>query len=39
MENGMVAMGMLGHKLVVMADGMMVAMGNVGHGVVVWKMG
>ena len=35
----MVAMGNIGHKLVVMADGMMVAMGMLGHGVVVWKMG
>ena len=38
-ENGMVAMGNIGHKGVVMASGMMVAMGNVGHGMVVWTIG
>ena len=39
MANGMVAMGNIGHKGVVMASGMMVAMGNVDCGVVVWIMG
>ena len=32
-------MGNVGHRLVVMANGMMVAMGNVDDGVVVWPMG